>query len=370
MTSKKYKKRFMFFAGTTAELIKLFPVIKKFQDEKTPFEIISSGQNDIEKSEIFSYLGLKKSNLSITNGPKKKTTLSLFLWFFKAFFLSLYKIRKYIKNTKKSEIFLIVHGDTLSTLLGSYAGKILGFKIVHVEAGLRSFNIFHPFPEEINRVLTSKIVDISFCPNNWAVKNLKSSKGLKINTISNTLLESLDLAKNVSASDSIKKVLSKKSYFIFVVHRQENIYNLPRLTTFLDDMFLLAENTHCVFILHEPTKVALEKHKMLNKIKEHKNITILPRQSYFDFMKLIDNSKFFITDGGSNQEEAYYFGKPCLILRNHTERIEGLGENVILWKDGENSIVDFGSNYKKFEREPVKYQKAPSEIIYEELLNA
>ena len=168
----------------------------------------------------------------------------------------------------------------------------------------------------------------------------------------------------------IKKVLSKKPYFIFVAHRQENIYNLPRLTTFLDDMFLLAEKTHCVFILHEPTKVALEKHKMLDKIKEHKNITILPRQSYFDFMKLIDNSEFFITDGGSNQEEAYYFGKPCLILRNHTERIEGLGENVILWKDGENSIVDFGSNYKKFEREPAKYQKAPSKIIYEEILNA
>ena len=361
-------KRYIFFIGTLAEFIKIFPIMKRFKDLNVPFEIIASGQNDIENSEIFSYLELEKANLKLSGGPKKKTALSLFSWFVKTFFSSIFVIRKYLKDTKTDkDPVMIVHGDTVSTLMGAYVAKILGVKVAHIEAGLRSFNIFHPFPEEINRVLTSKVVDKHFCPNEWAVNNLKNLKGEKINTLNNTLLESLHLSKEIPTPDNIKILLNKKPFFIFVVHRQENLYNSQRLNNFINDMLDLSNEMHCIFILHEPAKVALESAGLLEKITSVENITVLPRQGYFDFMKLIDSCEFFVTDGGSNQEEAYYFGKPCLILRNHTERLEGLDKNVLLWQEGENSVKDFGKNYMKYKCDPVYFDVPPSKIICESL---
>jgi len=361
--------KYIFFIGTVAEFIKLFPVINAFKEKRIDFEIFASGQNDIEKSEIFSYLNLKKPELTLSTGPKNKTVFSTFVWFLKTFLLSLIKIHRYVKHRQYKNVTVIVHGDTLSTLMGAYVSKLLGFRIVHVEAGLRSFNVLHPFPEEISRVLVSYVVDLHFCPNEWALANIKTRKGRKTNTYSNTLLESLKLAKKVKPKNDTLNLANKRPFFIFIIHRQENLYNSNRLQYFLNCAEQLTHTIHCVLILHDPTKVVLERRGLLAAIINNPNITAIPRQSYFDFMRMLELSEYIITDGGSNQEESFYLGKPCLILRNHTERMEGLGQNVVLWNNGRTSIINFAKNYKKYSREPVEYLKAPSEIICDELLN-
>jgi UDP-N-acetylglucosamine 2-epimerase (non-hydrolysing) len=115
--------------------------------------------------------------------------------------------------------------------------------------------------------------------------------------------------------------------------------------------------------LHPPTKKQIEKQGLENELKKNQNIELRPRYDYFEFIKLINNSEFVISDGGSNQEECYYLGKPCLLLRNKTERNEGLGENVVLSKFNDEVIEDFTKNYKKFRTKMITKKGSPSKVI-------
>lgn len=366
MMKSKQKKRnntpLYFFIGTEAEFIKLFPVLVKLDTHKTPYTIIASGQNDISDSQLFQYIDHKTIDLTLSRGPRKQTPLALFTWFIRTFINGYLMMKQFIPHTSSQSV-LVVHGDTVSTVMGAYLGKLLGMKIAHIEAGLRSFNFLHPFPEEIDRVLTSKVIDVHFCPNEWAMKNVWRKQGVKVNTQQNTLLDSLRVVTKRDIQSTLLKKVAKKKYFIFVMHRQENLMNEELVKSIVKLMVKQAEKITCVFILHKPTKVALEHYGLLKRIEENRKIITTDRLPYIEIMNLMKNSEFLVTDGGSNQEESYYFGKPCLVLRQHTERIEGLGENVILSMNNITNIRSFLNTYKNFQRDPVSKHIQPSSII-------
>jgi len=144
-------KRYYFFIGTVAELIKLYPVIKEFQNNGVDFKIIATGQNNIKNTEFTNFLN-KEPDMVLSNGIETKRAINLFLWFFKTLFHGANVLKEEFKNLNKKETFFIVHGDTVSTVMGALISKFFGFKVIHVEAGLRSFNFLRPFPEEIDRV--------------------------------------------------------------------------------------------------------------------------------------------------------------------------------------------------------------------------
>lgn len=365
--TKKPKFILVFFIGTEAEFIKLFPVLRELDQQKIEYKIIASGQNDISKSLLFSYVKHKNIDLTLSEGPKKQTPTALLIWFLTTFISGYFNIRNYL--SKNTVYVFIVHGDTVSTVMGAYIGKLLGCRIVHIEAGLRSFNFLHPFPEEIDRVLTSKVVSIHFSPNAWALKNLKKVSGEKINTLQNTLLDSLRIVTNSEIQTTLLKKVKNKKYFMFVMHRQENLMNESLVREIITLLLKQTKNLTCVFVVHKPTKVALEKYNLFSKIEKNKNIITTDRLPYIEIMNLMKNAEFLITDGGSNQEESYYFGKPCLVLREHTERIEGLDENVLLSMNNLSIIKDFFKNYKKYERKPITKSIQPSKVIVEELKN-
>jgi UDP-N-acetylglucosamine 2-epimerase (non-hydrolysing) len=365
--TKKHKSTLVFFIGTEAEFIKLFPVLQELEKQQKPYKIIASGQNDISKSLLFTYVKHQTIDLTLSDGPRKQTQGALMLWFFTTCISGYFTIKKYLPDNKNTVI--IVHGDTISTVMGAYIGKLLGFQIVHIEAGLRSFNFRHPFPEEIDRVLTSKVVSIHFTPNKWAMKNLENISGKKINTIQNTLLDSLRIVTQKSINTELLRKVKNKKYFIFVMHRQENLMNESLVREIIEIVLHQTKNLTCVFVVHKPTKVALEKYDLFSKIEKNKNIITTNRLPYIEIMNLMKKAEFLITDGGSNQEESYYFGKPCLILREHTERIEGLDENVLLSMNNLSIIKDFFKNYKTYERKPITKSIQPSKIIVQELMN-
>ena len=124
-------------------------------------------------------------------------------------------IEKKIFSENTSEDIFVVHGDTFSTVLGSIIAKILRGKVAHIESGLRSFNILHPFPEELNRIITFKLTDIYYCPNDWAVNNLRKYKGIKINTQLNTLYDSLQLAIKSIDNDTPDYLPPRKIYRLY-----------------------------------------------------------------------------------------------------------------------------------------------------------
>lgn len=365
MSEIKSEKNYYFFVGTVAELIKLFPVMQEMERRSVEYRIIASGQNEIKKSDIFECV--KKQKIDIEIGDKKinKSVFGLFCWFMWTFFKSLKIFKKDIRRTRND--CLIIHGDTVSTMMGAILGKIFGFKIFHIEAGLRSFNFFEPFPEEIDRVVTSRLADYHFCPNDWALNNLKKRKGEKINTFNNTLINSLDFALSRNVHSELMDTLKDGGYCLFVCHRQENVSNKKLLVLLTDKMIETAKKIRCIFILHEITKIALEKYELLAKLKNDKNIILVGRVPYFELMHILRDAEFMITDGGSNQEECYYLGIPTLILRRCTERNEGLGKNVILSKNDFNVVSDFIKNYKKYGSTPIKITNSPSSIIVDYL---
>lgn len=358
------KKDIYFFIGTEAELIKVFPIMIEFKSVGITFKVISSGQNDISSSDIF--LKTQCGNVDLELSSERniiKSAIGLLIWWVTTYKGSYRKIREAFPDCDFSNSYMIVHGDTVSTYMGARIGKKLGMTVCHVEAGLRSYNLFSPFPEEIDRLLTSRIARIHFAPGALAADNLCHAKGCIVNIGQNTLLDSYRISENVEEIELIHNVIySMLPYFVLVMHRQENLANEKFVRDVINNVIEISKKYKCVLILHTITKNALERMDLLDSLSNKSNIVLLPRVDYFSFMKLLREAEFVITDGGSNQEELSYMGKPTLVLRRRTERPEGLGDNAMLYNDI-SDIIYFASSYTEYKHKAFLYEQPSKTIV-------
>ena len=363
-------KAIFFFIGTEAELIKLFPVMLELKNREKPFKLIASGQNDISESIIFKETGCGNIDLELSQEKRiRKSTLGLMEWWTKTYRRSIHMIQEHFSDMNFRESLMVVHGDTISTYMGARIGQKLGMNVCHIEAGLRSHHLFNPFPEEIDRLLTSRIAKMHFAPGKEAALNLRNVQGKVIDTKQNTLLDSLRISRTFPVAEhKVDRILaSDKRYFIFVIHRQENLANKKLVIKVVNIIEEQAKKRNVVIILHAITTGALVKYGLFDRLRNNKNIILLPRIGYFDFMKLLEASEFVITDGGSNQEELFYMGKPTLILRKTTERKEGIGKNAKLYQTMDD-IQEFADSYDQLKQDVV-IDGNPSMCIADELLS-
>lgn len=356
-----------FFLGTEAELIKVFPVIVEVRRRGLDYRIIASGQNDITHSRIFQKIDCGSVDLELSyEADIKKSALGLLRWWVKTYREALTKIRHAFPGMDFTKARMVVHGDTVSTFMGARLGRRLGMQVCHVEAGLRSHHLFNPFPEEIDRLLTSRLARMHFAPGSMAAGNLKKAKGTVVDTGQNTLLDSLRYSREIPVESDIAGILDM-DYFVFVMHRQENLTSREFVSGVVREIEAAAKDRKCVVILHKITENAFIKYELMNELRNNPQILLHTRVDYFDFMKLLQNSAFVITDGGSNQEELYYMNKPCLILRKTTERNEGLGINARLFNGEASDIRRFVEDTaaEAGQRNPVEGE--PSKIIVDVL---
>lgn len=360
------KKHILFFIGTTAEYIKVFPLIENVKQRNIPYKIISSGQNEILDTDIAKETQLKIDLQLSQEKDIVKNVFGLFSWWL----ITLPKAVKQIKSTftdvdLKNSV-MVVHGDTISTTLGAITANLLGIKSAHIEAGLRSKHLFAPFPEEIDRLVTSKLATYHFAPGEKPFNEL-SSKRIKINTEQNTLIDALNYSKNIPCKSNAVKDILNDDYCIFICHRQENLMQHKLVKQIVSSAIKTSETRKVVFVMHKITENALKSLDLYDKLKSTPNIFLINRVDYFDFMKLLASSQFVITDGGSNQEELYYLGKPTLIIRKFTEREEGLNKNIILSKGDIDTLPHFIKNYHQFETDEISASKSPSQIVSDKL---
>jgi UDP-N-acetylglucosamine 2-epimerase (non-hydrolysing) len=357
-----------FFVGTIAELIKVFPVMKDLKARGHPFNIVSTGQNDLTQSELLTHLD-HPVDVFLHRGPVRQSAVGVLRWFLATLSRSYLHLRRMIPRAQRSRSLVVVHGDTVSTLMGAILGRALGMRVGHVEAGLRSFKWLTPFPEEICRCLVSYLVSFHFSPNSWAVGNLARHKGRKICTHGNTLVDTLQFSRQVEKESALSAELRGQRYFVFVIHRQENIYDEALVRTLIRQIGQKTrEGLTCVFILHEPARVAFEANGILQELHRFEGIRVVPRLRYVEFMAILAHAEFLVTDGGSNQEESYYLGKPCLLLRTATERTEGLDENVVLSRCDPEVIAEFLADPGRYRRDPLQARESPSAIISQALV--
>lgn len=344
--------------GTKGQLVKTAPVMKELQDRKIQYKYVQTDQHPALNRELETKFGLKNPDLYLWKSNKDLVKLwELPVWFITCFVTAL-KNYKFFRN----EHILITHGDTMSTLLACIIGRIYSMKIAHIEAGLRSFDIMHPFPEEMIRRISSKFAYFLFAPSDWAVGNLRREPGKIINTLQNTVYDTLATfvqKTNISEQDK---------YVIAAIHRQETIYKQNRFKKAVELVELVAERFKVIYIIHKTSENQLKQYGLYNKLQDNSNIKLTEYLDYITFMNLVKNCEFVLSDGGGLQEETYFLNVPCLILRNRTEREIGLNETSMLSEFDDKKIEYFLQNYKKFHRQKEFVRKYPSKKIIDELM--
>lgn len=216
---------------------------------------------------------------------------------------------------------VVVYGDTNSTIAGSLAAKKLHIKVIHIEAGLRSFNM--KMPEEINRILTDRISDLLCCPTETAIKNLhyEGFDNLPTQIVKNgdIMKDAVEFYSKISANKSsiISDLDLKKNGFVLAtIHRQENTDEIHKLKSIFAALEEIHKTCKVVLPLHPRTKKILEQHNI------HPKITFIDPVGYFAMLELLKHCKLVISDSGGLQKEAFFNKKNCIIAREETEWIE------------------------------------------------
>lgn len=351
--------------GTKAQLIKMAPLMALMDKQNVPYNYIFTGQHQEVMSDIQQNFGIRNPDHVLYSGRDITKVFQMLVWIIKSAFTT-YKRKKEIFNNDTKGIVL-VHGDTVSTLLGALIGKIIGLKVGHIESGLRSFNLFHPFPEEITRLITFHLSDYFFAPNEQAIENLKKHKGTIVPTGVNTLYDSVQHFLQKSKGTQTKEI--QEQYAIATLHRFENIFshkNLERIVSIIEH---IAQKQKIFFILHKPTEEKLRLFNFYDRLANHHNIEMRPRYDYFTFIKLLIQAKFIISDGGSNQEECFFLGKPIILLRNTTERPDGVDNNCLVSKYDIQLIDNFLNKIESKNYTTLEVSESPSQIILDYCVN-
>lgn len=227
--------------------------------------------------------------------------------------------------------WVLVYGDTNSTLAGALAAVKLHIPVAHVEAGLRSFN--RKMPEEHNRVLTDHAADLLFCPTQTAVNHLAAegvTRGVYLtgDVMYDAVLYNSDLAE--SRSDVLARWgLTPKKYLLATVHRPQNTDDPGALSSILTALGQLEETV--IFPAHPRTQVALKRYGL----ELPANVRLMNAVGYLDMLVLENHARLILTDSGGVQKEAYFFAVPCVTLREETEWVETVdaGWNVLVGSD-------------------------------------
>jgi len=244
---------------------------------------------------------------------------------------------------KENPDWIMVYGDTNSTLAGALVASKLNIKLAHIEAGLRSFNM--KMPEEINRILTDRVSNLLFCPTEIAIENLKNEgferMNCKVVKTGDVMLDGAIFYKKLAIKPSFK---IEENFVLCTIHRAENTDSIANLIGIFDALNEISKEAQIILPLHPRTKKVIESHKI-----DTSNLTIVDPLGYLEMVWLIDNCNIILTDSGGLQKEAYFFSKQCITLRDETEWVElvNIGANVLVGANKMKIISEF-KNRKNF----------------------
>ena len=314
--------------GTRPEFIKMVPIIKALKDASVPCTICNTAQHREMLDEMLRIFAVKPDH-DLKVMSKNQTLTQISTKILKKLDILLGKIRPDI---------LLVQGDTTTAFISSLAAFYHKIKVGHVEAGLRTKNKYNPFPEEINRRLTAVIAEYHFAPTDLSRKNLiregvaQNSIFVTGNTVIDALFLTLEMLKKglVQVSREIEQLIyhNKGSQIILITaHRRENFgSSLENICSAIKELAAKYPNKTFVYPVHLNPNVQQTTQNILHRIN---NIKLIAPPDYFSFVNLMKHCHLILTDSGGIQEEAPSLGKPVLVLRETTERPEGVTAGVV-----------------------------------------
>lgn len=325
-------KRILLVAGTRPNFIKLAPLYHRIkQDNVYSAFICHTGQHfDFNMSDVFWQnlelpepdfrLDIKGSGVVDIIG---KTILG---------------INEVIQ--KNAFDMVVVFGDVNATVAGAIVAAQSGIKLMHVEAGLRSFD--RTMPEEINRVITDHISDYLMVSEQSGIDNLvrEGFDPSKYSLVGNIMIESLLRTKhkweNSELPAEINELLPQKPA-VLTFHRPENVDREDCLKRVVEIITRVSENYPCIFPVHPRTKSRLSQFNLLNTLESNNRVLITEPLSYFSFLNVVNKAEVVITDSGGIQEETSFLNVPCITFRKNTERpftiTAGTNKLLDIWQD-------------------------------------
>jgi len=269
---------------------------------------------------------------------------------------------------KEKPDWVLVYGDTNSTIAGALAASKLHIKVAHVEAGLRSFN--RTMPEEINRVVTDHLSDLLFCPSQTAVSHL-AAEGItrNVHLVGDVMSDALYWAREQLQGKPIGILeqlgISRQKFLLVTSHRSENTDNPKRLAGIVNALNALDEPV--IFPVHPRTRKTLQSQG--HELRKH--VQTIEPVGYFDMVALTSTARLVLTDSGGLQKEAYWLGVPCITLRDETEWVETVntGWNRLAGTQTEN-IVNAVRTFAPPSQRPALYGDGNVSVKCVELLGA
>lgn len=332
------KKNLIIF-GTRPEAIKMAPLVKKFrQNPQFDTKVCVTGQHREMLDQVLGFFEIKPDydlDLMKPNQDLYKLTSEIILG-----------LKPILEEYKPN--FVFVHGDTTTTMAASVAAFYAGAKVCHIEAGLRTYNKNSPFPEEINRQVTSRIADYHFAPtkeskNNLLKENVEDEVIIVTgNTVIDSLLESSVKVNEIEDTEieNLKTLIDWSKKLVLVTgHRRENHgQGFIDICEALKEVALNNKNIQIIYPVHLNPNV---REPVFNILREIDSILLIDPLAYPAFVWLMNQSYLIITDSGGVQEEAPSLGKPVLVLRETTERPEAVeAGTVILVGTNKDEIVN------------------------------
>ncbi|MFO7585213.1 MAG: UDP-N-acetylglucosamine 2-epimerase (non-hydrolyzing) [Anaerolineales bacterium] len=313
--------------GARPQFIKAAPLSRALRQAGIAEYLLHTGQHyDYGMSQVFfDELGLPQTdiNLDVRSGGHGQQTGQMLI-----------EIEKVLEAQQPD--WVVVFGDTNSTLAGALAAVKLHIPVAHIEAGLRSFN--RQMPEEHNRILTDHCADLLFCPTQTGVENLRR-EGLTegVHLVGDPMYDAVRLFSQIAAQKSTileSLGLQKGGYLLATIHRAYNTDDPQALSSLLGVLQSLDETV--ILPIHPRTRKKITDFGLLDEAKAS-HLRLVEPLSYLDMLVIEQNARLILTDSGGVQKEAYFFAVPCLTLRPETEWVETLvdGWNTVVGLDAE-----------------------------------
>ena len=358
----------MLVAGARPNFMKIAPIIDVLKQKKdVDYYLVHTGQHyDENMSKIFfDQLNIPRPDINLNVGSQTHAlqTANIMIGFEK------------VLNEYNPDIVVVV-GDVNSTLACALVASKLKIPIAHVESGLRSFN--WNMPEEINRVLTDRLSQYLFTSCEDANKNLirEGIEQEKIHFVGNVMIDTLLKFKKIPWNNDIFQMfnLESKNYGILTMHRPSNVDSMENLSTIFDALCDVQKHVKVIYPVHPRTKQRIMEFGLDKKLDEMSNFIMIDPLGYLDFLHLMDNARFVLTDSGGIQEETTILGVPCLTIRKETERPITVteGTNVIVGVNKDKILaetVNILDGKGKTGRIPNKWDGKTSERIVKVLLH-
>lgn len=332
-------KTIMLVFGTRPEAIKMCPLVKEFQKHTDVFKTVVcvTGQHREMLDQVLTIFDVKPDfDLNIMKQGQDLTDVTARV---------LTGLRDVFKECKPDVV--LVHGDTTTSTAGALAAFYAQIPVGHVEAGLRTHNIYSPWPEEMNRQITGRIATYNFSPTPLSEKNLMEEKAHgNIYVTGNTVIDALHMVVDKLKNDTVlakeqEEILAKAGYdvnrlndgkklVLITGHRRENFGDgFIRMVTAMKDLSEKYPDVDFVYPMHLNPNVRKPIHEVFGEDLTRPNFFFIEPLQYLEFVYLMEKSTIVLTDSGGIQEEAPGLGKPVLVMRDTTERPEALASGTV-----------------------------------------